>query len=218
MSTEWYLTKPSYFSGYEKEEIEEVYGVFDEFLSQSPETYSVNVDGKSKDVIIQSTSNYNERRVLFRENDLQWGDLIEFQNDKWLVTERPINNRIHDKSHIKLCNNALAFKEIVREIIGRDPVGNPIYGDGEEVITEFPCVAESISDLNTRSTTGEQINIPEGDMVLQITNTQDEKIEIGSTFEMYDNNYRISGIDRSKVHIDKGVLILVVSRVTNTNN
>lgn len=217
MPTNWYLTGTQYFSGYEKDEIEEVYGVFDEFLAQSPEMYTVSVDGKSKNIIIQSTTNYNERRILFKQNDLSWGDIVIHENEKWLVTERPFFNKIHEKSKIKLCNNTMKFSHLTDGIFEYDRMGNKIWiEEPTEVAVNFPCVLESISSLNTKTTTGEQINIPEGDMVLQILYTDnDELIHITSEFKMFNSTYRISGIDRSKVYNNQGVLVLVVSRIAN---
>lgn len=216
MATSWYLQDIKYFSGYEKSEIEEVYGAFDEFLAQSPEMYVVVVDGTNKNIIIQSTQNYNERRILFKQNNLSWGNIIIYDNEKWLVTERPFFNKIHEKSKIKLCNNTIKFSQLTDGIFEYDRMGNKIWiEDPTEVTVEFPCVLEPISSLNTKTTTGEQINVPEGDMVLQISYTDNELIHIASEFKMFNNTYRISGIDRSKVHNNQGVLIIVVSRIAN---
>ena len=217
MSTSWYLQDKNYFSGYEREEIEKVYGVFDEFLSQSAETYEITVDGISKNIIIQSTQNYNERRILFKEDDLTWGNIITHENEKWLVTERPFFNKIHEKSKIQLCNNTIEFaKEVEGVIDHRDQFSNIIWDVPPSTqLVNFPCVLESISELNSKTTTGEQINVPEGDMVLQISYTTDELIDYGNEFKMFNNTYRISGIDNSKVHNNQGVIILVVSRTAN---
>lgn len=214
MSKDWYLMQPKrHLSGFELEEIEQSYDVFDEILQESPEAYEIEVNGEIKTVIIQSTTNYNKRRILFKNNDLHWGDLIIFEGEKWLVADRPFFNRIYSKSHIKFCNTSMIFEKWEREIIDRDPLNNPIYGDSKLTTVEIPCVVESIT--NWKTPTGEQINFPEGDMVIEISNTNNELIQINNKFKMFGDTYRIAGIDKSKIYQDKGVLILVVSRVAN---
>lgn len=210
MSHEWYLQPKKYLSGFELEEIESGFSAFDEFLEMSAEAYDVMVDDDVKRVIIQSTSDYNKRRILFKKDDFEWGDIILLEGEKWLVAERPFFNKFYSKSHIKFCNGLMVFKEEKRDVIGRDRLNNPIYGDRELIITEIPCVVESITNLKTPI--GQQINIPNGDMIIEISNTDNELIEISREFEMFDEKYRIVGVDRSKTHNDKGVLILVVNR------
>lgn len=211
MSRDWYLQPRKYLSGFELEEAESAFGAFDEFLEMSAEAYDVELNGELKRVIIQSTSDYNKRRILFKKDELKWGDIILFEGEKWLVAERPFFNKIYTKSHIKFCNTSMIFKEWVQEIIDRDRLGNPIYGEKELKITEFPCVVESITNLKTP--TGQQINIPHGDMMLEISNTDNELIEINNEFEIFGQKYKITGIDRSKVYNDEGILILIVSRI-----
>lgn len=188
--------------------------VFNRSLDSSPDAYEIEVSGENKQVMVQSTTDYNKRRILFKENDIEWGDIVLLEGEKWLVTERPFFNRIHSKSHIQLCNNAMKFITFTEGEFEYDRLGNKIWiEEPQEVITLFPAVIESIT--GTKTTTGQQINIPEGDMTLQIQNTDNELIKIGNEFTMFNDAYRIAGIDKSKAHNDQGVLILIVSRVAN---
>ncbi|WP_368900851.1 hypothetical protein [Oceanobacillus oncorhynchi] len=189
--------------------------VFDRTLKTSLEAFDVLINDESLKIVIQSTSKYDERRILFKQDEVHWGDLVGFDNEKWIVFERPFDNQIHSKSKMKLCNSEMVFEEWVKEIIGYDPLGNPIHGEEELKITPFPCSVESISNLNTRSLGGSEINIPEGDMVVEIPFTNHELIEIGNDFRMFDEPYRISGIDKSSTDGQSGILILVVSRIQN---
>src|SRR5690606_29521791 len=110
----------------------------------------------------------------------------------------------------------MVFTYLTDGVYEYDRFGNKIWiEEPTEVVKEFPCVIESISNLNTKTTTGQQINVPEGDMVVTIPYTTDGLIKLTSEFTMFGDAYRISGIDKSKVHQDKGVLILVVSRIAN---
>jgi len=192
--------------------------IFNKSLLTSPDVYNIKVNDSINEIkiFVQSTANYNERRILFSQNKILWGDIVIHENEKWLVTEYPFFNKIHEKSKIQLCNNTIEFSRLTDGVFEYDRMGNKIWiEDPTEVTVEFPCVLESISSLNTKTTTGEQINVPEGDMVLQISYTDNELIHITSEFKMFNNTYRISGIDRSKVHNNQGVLIIVVSRIAN---
>lgn len=189
---------------------------FEKSLITSPDAYDVLVNDEEKKIMVQSTSNYNERRILFKHGDIQWGDIVIHEGEKWLVTERPYFNKIYDKSHMELCTTSMVFTYLTDGVYEYDRFGNKIWiEEPTEVVKEFPCVIESISNLNTKTTTGQQINVPEGDMVVTIPYTTDELIKLTSEFTMFGDAYRISGIDKSKVHQDKGVLILVVSRIAN---
>lgn len=184
--------------------------LFEYSLVTSPDSYRVMVNGGKQNVLMQSRPRYDERSIQFTPDTIKWGDIVSLDNEEWLVIERPYNNKIYDRTIMRLCNSSLIFEEIEREIVDFDRFGNPIYGDEEVILTEFPCVVDSVS--NYKTTTGEKINIPEGDMVLLLQNTDSKLIELNKTFKMFDNNYRIAGIDKSKIHKKKGILTLIASR------
>ncbi|WP_226035613.1 hypothetical protein [Aquibacillus saliphilus] len=190
---------------------------FEENLSNPLFSQTVTVDGVQKQVSVSSTADPNKRRILFKENDINWGDIVLHESQQWLVTERPFFNRIHDKSKMTLCNNTLTFEvENEREIIGYDDLYNPIYADeATTTIVEFPCVIDNISNLKTP--TGEKINVPEGDMALFISYTTNELINEESVFQMFNNDYRIVGIDKSGVLNEEGILMLVAKRIAKSN-
>lgn len=176
---------------------------------------TVLVKGVEKRISISSDTNYSKRRILFKENEINWGDLVEHEGEKWLVVDRPYFNKIHSKSKMALCTNEMSFEvEGEREIVGWDDFMRPIYSDEPTVTTlTFPCVVENITNLKTP--TGDRINFPEGDLALLISYTESELIVENQEFRMFNKPYRISGIDKSSVHNDEGVLMLVAERVQN---
>ncbi|WP_405101431.1 hypothetical protein [Oceanobacillus sp. FSL H7-0719] len=189
---------------------------FERSLITSPDAFTVVVNDEEKNVMLQSTAKYDERRILFKEGDIAWGDIVIYENEKWLITERPFFNKIHEKSHIKLCNNEMKFTYLTEGVFERDRYGNKIWiEEPTEVVTLFPCVIDSISNLNTKTTSGHQVNVPEGDSVVMIQYTEDELIQISNEFTMFDDNYRISGIDKSQTYKGEGVLILIITRIAN---
>lgn len=110
----------------------------------------------------------------------------------------------------------MKFTYLTEGVFERDRYGNKIWiEEPTEVVTLFPCVIDSISNLNTKTTSGHQVNVPEGDSVVMIQYTEDELIQISNEFTMFDDNYRISGIDKSQTYKGEGVLILIITRIAN---
>lgn len=188
---------------------------FDRTLRISPEAHTITIGESEIRAIVSQDSDANKRRILFKENEINWGDLVEHEGEKWLVVDRPYFNKIHSKSKMALCTNEMSFEvEGEREIVGWDDFMRPIYSDEPTVTTlTFPCVVENITNLKTP--TGDRINFPEGDLALLISYTESELIVENQEFRMFNKPYRISGIDKSSVHNDEGVLMLVAERVQN---
>ncbi len=213
MPTEWYLMNNKHMSGFEREEIQRQYGAFDELLQQSPESYPITVNSVDTDAIIQSTSDDNKRVVLSRENEVNLGDYIDHKSLKWLVTELPINNRIYDKTKMTLCNETLTIVEETTPVIDYDEFGNEIKGEKQIVNHPFPCVVDDISSLGYED--NGKVNLPEGEMLLFISNNQDTSVvQVDTIFNMYESEYKIKSIDRSKVINGQGFLILHTEKTT----
>ncbi len=147
---------------------------FERTLQDSPETYSIQVNGVEKQVIVNSTSDSNKRVVLSRENEVNLGDYIDHKSLKWLVTELPINNRIYDKTKMTLCNETLTIVEETAPVIDYDEFGNEIKGEEQIVNHPFPCVVDDISSLGYED--NGKVNLPEGEMLLFISNNQDTSV------------------------------------------
>jgi ribosome biogenesis protein Nip4 len=188
---------------------------FDSQFSEALFTETVLVNGIEVETMIISTTNYDERRILFRKDEIRHGDLIDHENYKWLVTELPFFNKIHSKSKMVIANGEMVFQYTISTGEQEyDRYGNPIPGSGgEETVTEtFPCVIKSITELETM--TGQKINIAEGEMALLLPYSDNPLLQLGKEFNMFDDNYRITGVDRSKVIDGSGVLTLIVSKNT----
>ncbi len=182
---------------------------FERTLQDSPESYSIQVNGASKQAIVASTSDDNKRVVLSRENEVNLGDYIDHKSLKWLVTELPINNRIYDKTKMTLCNNHLLIKgDPIKTKIGTDDLGRPVYDYQDQTLVDMPCVVQSDKDMYENEQ--EQINIPKGSIVLHIQHT--DKIKIDQKFKMFNDDYVVTGIDMSKTINNEGVLIILAEK------
>lgn len=211
MPKEWYLIKDGYFSGFEQELFDDAQLAFEDLLYISPEAFSVDVNRERQErAIVQSISHADKRSILFKEDAINWGDLIGFDGGEWLVIDKPINNQSYSKSRIHFCNSNLHIQKTVGERIEYDPLNNP-YKVGEKII-EFnqPCIIESMTSLDNKDS--KPINLPSGDMYITIQNTNHELISIGEKFNMFGDVYRISGIDRSRIYGEKGVITLITVR------
>ncbi len=211
MSEEWYVmsSNKQYLSGYESEVFDNSYDIFDDLLTESPESYPVQVNNVATDIIIQSTSDANKRVVLSRENEVSLGDLIDHKTYKWLVTELPINNRVYDKTEMTLCNNHLLIKgDPIKTKIGTDDLGRPVYDYQDQTLVDMPCVVQGDKDMYDYEQ--EQINIPKGSIVLHIQHT--DKIKVDQKFKMLNDDYVVTGIDMSKTINNEGILIILAEK------
>lgn len=213
MSQDWYLmTSSNQLSGFEGQEFQNHYDVFDEILAQSPEAYTVNINGISKQAIIQSTETHDEFKVLCNIGNISLGDIIDHNSKKWIVVEYPNSNRVYERSIIKLCNNTLSIvSETEGALQGYDSLNRPVYGEPTTETHNFPCVVQSIKEMYQDE---KQINIVDGRIALMIQNTDNPNVEQGEEFTMYGNKYRIYGFDMSLTVGDKsGILIVLADKI-----
>lgn len=169
---------------------------------------------QKKLVMVQSTSNYNERRILFKKDDIDIGDIIVHEGRNWLVTEIPFFNKIHSKSKMLMCTQVLSIHtEAEERILGYDNLGRPITKIVEGKPLEFPCVVQSVDTYLNEGDTDGNINFPDGRIVLFIQNTRNANVTVGKEFTMFGFTYRIFGINRSKVIDNKGILIINADKI-----
>jgi hypothetical protein len=211
LAQEWYLMSNNKFlGGLENEEISNYYSVFDEILAESPEAYDVLINGNSKRVIIQSSNQDNKRVILSNIDDIKIGDIVEHKGLKWLVTTFTDDNNIYERGEMMLCNTQITLQIAgTKTQVGTTPYGEPIYEESPPTILTFDCVIRSVREIYTDL--NDQINLPEGRMVLMIQNT--DQITEGTEIQIYENKYKVFGVDKSKTLGNEGVLILTVDRV-----
>lgn len=171
--------------------------IFDGTFQDSTSYYEVLINGtKTVGVRIVSTNDDNKRVLLFNQGDVQLGDLVEHKTNNWLVTELPFDNKVYEKSKMRLCNNNIIKKVITETQVktGEQPWGEPIY-DTQKTETDkpFPSVVDSKSmDYET----GESVILPNNQ--LQITLPYTTEFKIGDEIFVYEIKYKVKGIDRTK--------------------
>lgn len=162
--------------------------------------------------VLNDSTDPSKRSILFKENDIQHGDYVDFQSDKWLVVNRPYFNKIYSKSEMALCNEEITIVvgESEPEIIEEDSLGRPVYGDTVLETDTIPIVVESKTDQAFDR--DEQINLPEGRLIGQIQYDPSLPISLETKFEIFNATYRVYNIDLSQVYKDKGVMRLFIEK------
>lgn len=185
-----------------------------------------------KDVLINNTLEtkliINEKydsdgeayKIIGRLSDIERGNLIKSNEQYWLVISKPEDNGIYRKATMKLCNSTFPIQTDETSILLTDDEGNPIldiYDDeqftviGGELIN-IPCIVEtsySTKDDNV------QLPLPDNSIKVTIQYNNSSCIALNYEFEMYDETYKISHIDKSKVINGVGLLIITAKVVAS---
>ena len=234
---DWYLRdrKQMTFTGYEKELLfNQEEELFEGYLQEFPNAYDVTVyryyEKEEKDrilqtrAIVQSLAGYkninNSRKILARKKFyLRTGDIIDFNNNQWIVTDWVNRQRgTDDHSALKLCNNKVIFTKEIKEDTGEvDDFGRPKYKIKTETM-ELPCYyTTNVQDSYENGF----VNIPDNRARAYIQCT--ELLKTGDEVMVAGIHYRIYGVDQSyMVYNDKkigypyGIYILTLEMPVST--
>lgn len=79
-------------------------------LPDSLSYHSVLIDGVSQDAAIINTDNLNEKYIYsLPGEDIKHGGLVEWMDNRWLVTERDANTTVYTKAKMLQCNHLLKW-------------------------------------------------------------------------------------------------------------
>ncbi|QJI52498.1 hypothetical protein [Psychrobacillus phage Perkons] len=174
-------------------------------LERSLEGYAgyevlINDDYTSKVLMYQKwDSNGEGKKVIGRIEDIERGNLINHDDEYWLVITKPEDNRIYRKAEVRLCSSDFPIEQIFEEIeVGTDMLGNPVF-ESTLIETKYsPCVVE----MNTASVAiaddNKGINLLDNKIFITIPFIRSDNIKIDKTFIMYDLTYRIIRVDETK--------------------
>lgn len=151
-------------------------------------------------------ANSQTRKVIGKREDIEIGNILEFEAHKWLVTTFPEDNKIYKKAEIKLCNSTFHIQsDKTRVLIGHDGDGRPIYEEQYAIDYHEPCVVEN-KVVSTQDSG--QILLPEGQLNITMKYIEADNVKLGSEFRMYEETYEIRDIDYSKVINGIGIVTL----------
>jgi hypothetical protein len=178
---------------------------------------SINNSTNSKVLVYQKYDAASTvKKVIGRIEDIEIGNVMTIENLNWLIITLPEDNKIYRKAEMQLCNSTYPIKSTRTRVLKLDSQGKPvtdkfgdpvyIYTDG--AITSLPCIVESsiiAADEN------KQLPLPQGQ--LRVTMSYRDDVKVNDTFSMYNNTYKIRGIDYTKVINAKGIMVLAVEQV-----
>ena len=76
----------------------------------SPSLKKVQLNGKNKEMFIDSTSDYDVYTIKSIPNDIFYaGDILTWEDYKWLITESVVENNIYTKGKINKCTYELKW-------------------------------------------------------------------------------------------------------------
>ena len=129
---------------------------------------------------IDNKSSTDEKYLFAGINQVSQGNVIQYNNTKWLCTENPVNiNNVYDKSIIKQVKYSIKFAM---------PSGS---------LNIFPSIIDTKAlDTNT----GQYITMPEGKILVTMPENEDSNnITVDLRFIIMGSAWKVTGIDKSKI-------------------
>ena len=141
------------------------------------------------------------------------GEIIKIDNKYWLFYNFNYDD-FNPKGYLELCNEVFKVQiDTEKEIVGEDDLGRPIY-DETPIYHETRCVARG-QLLNTRMNKDDPINLPDGRINVAIPYVENNGVEVGVEFTIFDNKYKIRDIDFSNVLDGIGIIKFIAERQQN---
>lgn len=82
--------------------------------------HDVDIDGEERSIVIINSDNLNQKTLCsLPGEDIRHGALVEWQNNRWIVTERDANTEIYTKCIMLQCNYLLRWINSSGEIVER---------------------------------------------------------------------------------------------------
>ena len=173
--------------------------------------FTVAIDGEKQDVSIINSDNLNEKSILSMPGqDIHCGSLVEWMDNRWLVTERDANTTLYTKAKMLQCNYLLKWI------------------DTNAQIHEQWCVIEDGTKYLTGEFENREYIVARGDSRIAITigkNQYTSVLNRESRFIVDDENstmpmvYILSKpMKIGHTYNDEGVFIFVLQEVVSTDN
>lgn len=174
----------------------------------------INYDKLAKVLMSQKWDADGEAmKVIGHIVDIERGNLIEYNNEFWLVVTKPEDNRIYRKAEIRLCSATFPVKLEDKEIlIGYDKLDRPVYEVKEGEIVQKPCVVKMNDASTAIADANEPVNLLANQVMVTIPYTEAPSIELNEQFDLYNETYRIIRIDPSSSINKVGILRITGER------
>lgn len=149
------------------------------------------------------------KKVIGHVEDIELGNILKINNDNWMIITYPEDNKVYRKAEIQLCNEYFKIQTgETKTISGYDDLGRPIYTTTPSFLS-VPCIVSNI----TYTIDNEQaVNIVDGKVKITIQNTTNQ-IDIGYKFDLFNEQYVIVGLDKTKTFTNVGVIQIIADKV-----
>ncbi len=96
---------------------------------------TISIAGEERNVVIVSTNTTDKKTICSMPNEQFYlGDLIQWNNSFWLITEIEVDNYVYYRGKIERCNIKLRWQNKNGEIIERWGVSTDVAANSEGVI------------------------------------------------------------------------------------
>lgn len=159
----------------------------------------LNEETKPRKAIISSKNTWGsldehfDDRLIHTAFPIKRGDYIEYNTVNFIVYSDVQVKRGHEyKAIIRPATNTIPIVVKEREIIGRDPLNNPIYSDEPEITKDIPAI------VYTESLTiaGYAVLVAQGEIRIVVGDNQDtRKIKVNNEYVIKNKNYKVWDIN-----------------------
>ncbi len=188
--------------------------IINDFLS-SPSYESIKINSFTTSIdshIIEysRTQKYDDLKTILIKpgSTISAGDDILWGTEHWLCLSADNPGGVYWKGTMQRCNSTLTLvTSTVETITGYGTSGRPIITK-TNTTTTWNCIVETkvfSADMNS------QINLPKGE--IKVTIPYSALVLEGMEFSMWGNDYKITGLDLSKVISSVGVLSISAEKV-----
>lgn len=142
------------------------------------------------------------------------GDMVEFDDTFWLVTDSVSNNPLFPKVKIEKCNYTLSVKTgETKTLMGHDSLNRPDYKTTPTLVDVQCLLRNTASNISLN----QEINLPVGLAYITVPYNDTTKIiNENDNFDLYGKQFKVVGFDYTNIVNGIGCLIIVAERVVNT--
>jgi hypothetical protein len=144
------------------------------------------------------------------------GDIVQIDDDQfWIVTDSVSDNSLFPKVKIMMCNYLLTVKTGgTKTLKGHDSLNRPVYHI-QDITDDVHALVRGYLSGNTLN---QPINSPTDRLYITIKYDDTAKaIKDNDILNLYDNDYKVIGIDFSNVVNTVGCISIMADRVTSTS-
>jgi hypothetical protein len=171
----------------------------------------IKLNGVDTDAILIHSDKDAKKFLLFKPNTIvKHGDIALVEGENHLILD-VIVNEIHPKANIKLCNKTFTLSgTVTKTLVGYDQYGKPIYKETEGTPTIVPCVVEKSVYIEGQNTA---INLSDHRIKVTMKHQEHDDLLEDAEFQMFDETYKIVGVDKTQVLNGVGLLIFYGERM-----